>query len=125
MLRTSSAIWTRSFVNLRTVRRRRDKTAFMLRAKSSMKRRSSIAATVSRYSPKSGKISTKWRPRSVFQNSKGFLLPEAVIVDALRTPMGRYGGALAHVRPDDLAAVAIKALVERVKVDPNMIEDVF
>jgi 3-oxoadipyl-CoA thiolase len=52
-------------------------------------------------------------------------LPEAVIVDALRTPMGRYGGALAHVRPDDLAAVAIKALVERVKVDPNMIEDLF
>lgn len=52
-------------------------------------------------------------------------MPEAVIVDALRTPMGRYGGALAHVRPDDLAAVAIKALVERVKVDPNMIEDLF
>jgi 3-oxoadipyl-CoA thiolase len=52
-------------------------------------------------------------------------LPEAVIVDALRTPMGRYGGALAHVRPDDLAAVAIKALVERVKIDPNTIEDLF
>jgi len=52
-------------------------------------------------------------------------LPEAVIVDALRTPIGRYGGALAHVRPDDLAAVAIRALVERVKVDPNMIEDLF
>jgi len=39
--------------------------------------------------------------------------------------MGRYGGALAHVRPDDLAAIAIRALVERVKVDPNMIEDLF
>lgn len=39
--------------------------------------------------------------------------------------MGRYGGALAQVRPDDLAAVAIKALVERTKVDPDTIEDVF
>ena len=37
----------------------------------------------------------------------------AYICDAIRTPFGRYGGALASVRPDDLAAVAIKALVAR------------
>ncbi len=52
-------------------------------------------------------------------------MPEAVIVAALRTPMGRYGGALAPVRPDDLAAHAIRSLVERSGVDPEAIEDVF
>ena len=52
-------------------------------------------------------------------------MPEAVIVDALRTPMGRYGGALAPVRPDDLASYAIRALVERTGVDPEAIDDVF
>ncbi|MFN2460037.1 MAG: acetyl-CoA C-acyltransferase [Candidatus Velthaea sp.] len=52
-------------------------------------------------------------------------MPEAVVVDAVRTPLGRYGGALAHVRPDDLSAVAMKALVERTKVDPETIEDLF
>ena len=50
---------------------------------------------------------------------------EVVIVDALRTPFGRYGGALAHVRPDDLAASVIRALVERTGIDPAQIEDVF
>jgi 3-oxoadipyl-CoA thiolase len=50
---------------------------------------------------------------------------EVVVVDAVRTPIGRYGGALAHVRPDDLAALVIKALVERTGVDPKNIEDVF
>ena len=38
---------------------------------------------------------------------------EAFIVDAVRTPIGRYGGALASVRPDDLAACAIRALMNR------------
>ena len=42
----------------------------------------------------------------------------------MRTPIGRYGGALAGVRPDDLAAVAIGAAVERAGVDPAEIEDV-
>ena len=46
------------------------------------------------------------------------------IVDAVRTPIGRHGGALSSVRPDDLAALVIKALVERTGVDPNKIEDV-
>jgi 3-oxoadipyl-CoA thiolase len=46
------------------------------------------------------------------------------LVDALRTPIGRYGGALAEVRPDDLAAVAIAALVARTKIDPGTVDDV-
>jgi 3-oxoadipyl-CoA thiolase len=49
---------------------------------------------------------------------------DAVIVAALRTPIGRHGGALAAVRPDDLAAVPIKALVEKTKLDPSSIDDV-
>jgi len=51
-------------------------------------------------------------------------LREAWIIDAVRTPVGRYGGALADVRPDDLAALVIKAVVERTKIDPVLIEDV-
>ncbi|WP_026677110.1 thiolase family protein [Fictibacillus gelatini] len=50
---------------------------------------------------------------------------EVVIVDAVRTPIGRYKGALKHVRPDDLGAVVIKALVERnPNVSPHEIEEV-
>jgi 3-oxoadipyl-CoA thiolase len=49
---------------------------------------------------------------------------EAWIVSAVRTPVGRYGGALARVRPDDLAAIAIKAAVERSGIDPGALEDV-
>ena len=41
---------------------------------------------------------------------------EAVIVEAVRTPIGRYGGALAHVRADDLAAIPLRALIERKQV---------
>ncbi|HYC07842.1 MAG TPA: acetyl-CoA C-acyltransferase [Candidatus Binatia bacterium] len=51
-------------------------------------------------------------------------LREAWIVAAVRTPVGRYGGALAQVRPDDLAALAIRAVVERSGIDPGRIEDV-
>ncbi|MGZ3551409.1 MAG: thiolase family protein [Vulcanimicrobiaceae bacterium] len=50
---------------------------------------------------------------------------EVVVVDAVRTPIGRYGGALANVRPDDLAAAVIKRLVERTGIDPQHIDDVF
>src|SRR5512135_1516203 len=49
---------------------------------------------------------------------------DAVIVDALRTPVGRYGGALKDVRSDDLAALCIAEIVKRNKLDPNLIEDV-
>ncbi len=49
---------------------------------------------------------------------------DAVIVDAVRTPVGRHGGVLASVRPDDLAAIPIRALVERTRLDPRTIDDV-
>jgi 3-oxoadipyl-CoA thiolase len=52
-------------------------------------------------------------------------VPDAVILSAVRTPVGRYGGALAGVRPDDLAAIAIAAAVERSRVPPEAIEDVW
>ncbi len=48
-----------------------------------------------------------------------------VILSAVRTPVGRYGGALAEVRPDDLAAAAIGAAVERAGVEQGEIEDVY
>jgi 3-oxoadipyl-CoA thiolase len=48
-----------------------------------------------------------------------------VVLAAVRTPVGRYGGALAHVRPDDLAARTIAAAVERAGVEPHQIEDVY
>ena len=51
-------------------------------------------------------------------------LREAWIVEAVRTPIGRYGGALASVRPDDLAALVIRAVVDRSGIDPGLIEDV-
>ena len=50
---------------------------------------------------------------------------DAFICDALRTPIGRYGGGLANVRTDDLGAVPIRALIERnTKVDWSAIDDV-
>jgi 3-oxoadipyl-CoA thiolase len=52
-------------------------------------------------------------------------MPEAVIVDAIRTPIGALGGALASVRPDDLAALVIKAMVDRNNLDPASVDEVF
>ena len=52
-------------------------------------------------------------------------MPEAVIVDAIRTPIGNLGGALASIRPDDLAALVIKAIVERNDLDPRLVEEVY
>ena len=52
-------------------------------------------------------------------------MPDAVILSAVRTPVGRYGGALAGVRPDDLAALVLRAAVERAGVDSGEIEDVY
>jgi 3-oxoadipyl-CoA thiolase len=49
---------------------------------------------------------------------------DAWVVEAVRTPIGRYGGALASIRPDDLAAAAIRAVVERSGIDAGLIEDV-
>ncbi len=50
---------------------------------------------------------------------------EAVIVDGVRTAIGRMGGTLAKFRPEELGALAIKALVEKTKLDPEIIDDVF
>jgi 3-oxoadipyl-CoA thiolase len=51
-------------------------------------------------------------------------MPEAFIVDALRTPIGRYGGALAQARPDDLAAHVVAQAVARNRIDPETVDDV-
>jgi len=50
---------------------------------------------------------------------------QAVVLSAVRTPIGRYGGALSHVRPDDLAAVAVAAAVERAGIEPGSVDDVY
>src|SRR5713226_283349 len=49
---------------------------------------------------------------------------DALIIDAVRTPVGRYGRVLREVRPDDLAAHVIRELIRRTRIDPNLIEDV-
>ena len=51
-------------------------------------------------------------------------MPEAVIIDAIRTPIGALGGSLAKVRPDDLAALVMKTILERNHIDPARIEEV-
>src|SRR6202171_3776564 len=78
-----------------------------------------------------------WRARS-FMRRQNFSQPgspiracsmsameKAVIVDALRTPIGRYGGALKDVRADDLAALVVSEAVQRNQLDPASIEDVY
>jgi 3-oxoadipyl-CoA thiolase len=50
---------------------------------------------------------------------------EAVIVEAVRTPVGRHGGALAAVRPDDLAALVLREIVVRAGIEPRLVEDVY
>ena len=52
-------------------------------------------------------------------------MEKAVIVDALRTPIGRYAGALKDVRPDDLAALIVSEAVQRNQIEPASIEDVY
>ncbi len=52
-------------------------------------------------------------------------MPEAVIIDAVRTPIGALGGVLAAVRPDDLAAHVLKALLDRTGIDPALVEEVY
>ena len=52
-------------------------------------------------------------------------MKEAVIVEGLRSPIGRHNGGLSSVRPDDLLAEVLKALVARTGLDPAQIEDVY
>src|SRR5438876_4892652 len=56
--------------------------------------------------------------------SNGVASRDAVIAGYVRSPIGRYGGALADVRPDTLAATTIRALLERIKIDPAEVDDV-
>ena len=51
-------------------------------------------------------------------------MTDAFILDAVRTPVGRFGGALASVRPDDLAATVVRAIVQRTGIDPAAVDDV-
>ena len=53
------------------------------------------------------------------------IVAEALIIDAVRTPIGRYGGALAGARPDDLAARVVEAAVQRTGLDPSSVDEVF
>ncbi|MEW5958209.1 MAG: thiolase family protein [Chloroflexota bacterium] len=52
-------------------------------------------------------------------------MTEVVIIDGLRTPVGKYGGGLAGVRPDDLLAHTYQALIERTGLDPALLDDVY
>lgn len=52
-------------------------------------------------------------------------MPEAVIIDAVRTPIGALGGTLAPMRPDDLAALILKGLLQRTGIDPTLVEEVY
>ncbi len=52
-------------------------------------------------------------------------MPEAVIIDAVRTPIGNFRGGLASVRPDDLAAIVLKAIVERTGIKPAIVEEIY
>src|SRR5699024_9142907 len=54
-----------------------------------------------------------------------YIMEKAVIIDAIRTPIGRYGGALKDLRPDDLAAIVIKELIKRNDFPVEEIEDVY
>lgn len=52
-------------------------------------------------------------------------MSEAVIIDAVCTPIGALGGALSAVRPDDLAAAALEAIIARTGIDPAVVEEVY
>ncbi len=52
-------------------------------------------------------------------------MPEAVIISAVRTPIGRHGGILKSVRPDDMAALVLAEVVKRANVDPASVEEVY
>jgi len=52
-------------------------------------------------------------------------MPTPVIIDAIRTPIGSLGGSLASVRPDDLAAHVLKAILSRSNLDPTLVEEVY
>src|SRR5215468_11435787 len=52
-------------------------------------------------------------------------MPDALIIDAVRTPIGKHKGVLKDIRPDDLAAIAIRAVLSRSGLAPDRIEEIF
>src|SRR5215207_4832444 len=52
-------------------------------------------------------------------------MTDAVIIDAIRTPIGALGGALSTLRPDDMAALVIREIIQRNQLDPALVEEVF
>src|SRR3989304_5061759 len=52
-------------------------------------------------------------------------MPEAMIVQAVRTPIGRHNGVLRDVRPDDLAALVVREVVRRAGIEPSIVEEVY
>ncbi len=52
-------------------------------------------------------------------------MPDAVIIDAIRTPIGALGGVLASVRPDDLAALVLMGIIQKTQIDPALVEEVY
>src|SRR3954451_24496915 len=73
----------------------------------------------------SGKTSTKSLDQSNPPTTKVRTVIDAYVIDAVRTAIGRYGGALANARPDDLAAHVVRAAVERNGLPEDAIEEVF
>src|SRR6266511_2550457 len=63
------------------------------------------------------------RPRIAPDDGRSLTMREAVIVEAVRTPIGKRNGSLAGTHPVDLLAHVLKSLVERSSVDPNLVED--
>src|SRR5687768_9126516 len=78
--------------------------------------------TCTRRSRACGSISTETRPH--LSSPAHSPMKEAWIIEAVRTPVGRHGGSLARVRPDDLAAVAVKGVLQRTGIDPQSVDDV-
>ena len=74
-----------------------------------------------------GMRSLVWRDHATIPGRRTILrmTRRAAVVAAVRTPIGRHGGSLAGIRPDDLAAHAIRAAVDRSGIDPALIEDVY
>jgi 3-oxoadipyl-CoA thiolase len=74
--------------------------------------------TIKRHILRSGKITS-------LNFSMEKLMTEVVIIDAIRTPIGALGGMLASVRPDDMAALVIKSIIDRNKLDGSLVEEVY
>jgi acetyl-CoA acyltransferase len=71
----------------------------------------------------SGGIFLHYLRVSIFLRTNNMHTTEAYIIDAIRTPVGRYGGILKDIRPDDLSALVIRTLIERNPVEPDDIDD--